>query len=112
MDKPLIVRPALSADLPQLLALYPHLDPADRIPPLDVAERRLKELQGYRGSAILIGIAEGTIVASCTLIVVSQPDARWPALRADRECRHARGVSRTRIWQATAAGGGGRGVAG
>ena len=70
MDKLLIIRPALSADLPQLLALYPHLDPADRISPLDVAERRLKELQGYRGSAILIGIAERTIVASCTLIVV------------------------------------------
>jgi hypothetical protein len=35
--KPLIIRTASRSDLPQLLALYPHLDPADRIPPLDVA---------------------------------------------------------------------------
>ncbi|MCP3467235.1 GNAT family N-acetyltransferase [Bradyrhizobium sp. CCGUVB23] len=70
MDSRLIIRPALLADLPQLLALYPHLDPADRIPSLDVAERRLEDLQRYHGSAIFIGIAEDTIVASCTLIVV------------------------------------------
>ncbi|MGY8661024.1 GNAT family N-acetyltransferase [Bradyrhizobium sp. UFLA05-109] len=70
MDNPLIVRSALPADLPQLLALYPHLDPADRIPSLDVAKRRLEELQRYHGSAIFIGIAEDAIVASCTLIVV------------------------------------------
>ncbi|GLR83701.1 GNAT family N-acetyltransferase [Bradyrhizobium iriomotense] len=70
MDSPLIVRPALPADLPQLLALYPHLDSTDRIPSLDVAERRLDDLQRYHGSAIFIGIIDDATVASCTLIVI------------------------------------------
>src|SRR5580693_7099464 len=56
MDTPLIIRPALRSDLPQLLALYPHLDPADRLPLLDVAERRFEEPRKYNGSAILIGL--------------------------------------------------------
>ncbi len=68
--KALIIRTASRSDLPQLLALYPHLDPADRIPPLDVAERRFDELQAYRGSAIFIGHADDALVASCTLIVI------------------------------------------
>jgi GNAT superfamily N-acetyltransferase len=66
----MVIRPALSGDLPQLLALYPHLNPADRIPSLEVAERRLDELQRYRGSAILIGIVDTSMIASCTLIVI------------------------------------------
>ena len=70
MTAPLTVRPAVRADLPQLLALYPHLDPADQLPPIETAERRLDELRAYRGSTILIGVADGTVVASCTLIVV------------------------------------------
>lgn len=70
MNAPVIIRPASRADLPQLLALYPHLDPADRIPTLDVAERRLEELQKYEGSAILVALREDDIVASCTLIVI------------------------------------------
>ena len=70
MDTPLIIRPASRSDLPQLLALYPHLDPADRVPSLEVAERRLEELRKYHGSAIFIGVAEHAVVASCTLIVV------------------------------------------
>jgi GNAT superfamily N-acetyltransferase len=70
MDTPLIIRPALRSDLPQLLALYPHLDPADRLPPLDVAERRFEELRRYNGSAILIGLAGDAVVSSCTLVVI------------------------------------------
>ena len=68
--KALIVRTASRSDLPQLLALYPHLDPADRIPPLDIAERRFDQLQAYRGSAIFVGHADDALVASCTLIVI------------------------------------------
>lgn len=68
--KPLIIRTASRSDLPQLLALYPHLNPADRIPPLDVAERRFDGLQVYRGSAIFIGHVDDVLVASCTLIVI------------------------------------------
>ena len=77
MDMPLIVRSASRSDLPQLLALYPHLDPDDRIPSLDLAERRFDELQTYRGSAIFVGEAERALVeaeralvASCALVVI------------------------------------------
>jgi GNAT superfamily N-acetyltransferase len=70
MDTPLIIRPASRSDLPQLLALYLHLDPDDRIPSLDIATSRFEELQTYRGSAIFVGMAESGIVASCTLVVV------------------------------------------
>jgi GNAT superfamily N-acetyltransferase len=69
MDTLLITR-ASRTDLPQLLALYLHLDPADRFPTLDVAERRFEELQNYRGSAIFIGVLDGAVIASCTLIVI------------------------------------------
>jgi|SRR5688500_14144487 GNAT superfamily N-acetyltransferase len=70
MDTPLIIRPASRSDLRQLLALYPHLDPADRVASVEVAERRLEELQKYHGSAIFVGVAEHAIVASCTLVVI------------------------------------------
>ena len=61
------VRAVRSEDLPQLLALYPHLNPADPIPSLKVAERRLQELHRYPGSAVFIGMADASTVASCTL---------------------------------------------
>jgi GNAT superfamily N-acetyltransferase len=67
---PLIIRRASRLDLPQLLALYPHLDPADRMPPREVAERHFEELHKYHGSAIFVGVAEGAVVTSCTLIVI------------------------------------------
>lgn len=64
------IRPALRSDLPRLLALYPHLNPGDAIPPLDVAERRYEDLGRYHGSAIFVGLVEDAIVTSCTLIVI------------------------------------------
>jgi GNAT superfamily N-acetyltransferase len=70
MGEPLIIRHALPADLPQLLALYRHLDPQDKSPALDLAAQRLAELQLLGGSAVLIGLAETSVVASCTLIVI------------------------------------------
>jgi GNAT superfamily N-acetyltransferase len=70
MDTQLVIRPASGADLPQLLALYPHLDPADRIPALEVAERRFEQLKRYPGSEIFIGLSEAAVVTSCTLIVI------------------------------------------
>ena len=70
MNEPLIVRHALPADLPQLLALYRHLVPEDESAPLDLAARRLDELQAYRGSAVFIGLAASSIVGSCTLVVI------------------------------------------
>ena len=70
MDEPLIIRPALPADLPQLLALYRHLDPSDESPSLDLAAERHVELQAIRGSEVLIGLTENSVVASCTLVVI------------------------------------------
>jgi GNAT superfamily N-acetyltransferase len=70
MDEPLIIQPALATDLPQLVALYRHLDPSDESPPLDLAAQRLAELQTLRGSAVLIGLIENSVVASCTLVVI------------------------------------------
>jgi len=70
MDAPLNIRAALRSDLPRLLALYPHLNPADEIPPLEVAERCFVDLNKYDGSAILVGLVEDAIVTSCTLIVI------------------------------------------
>ena len=63
------IRSASSEDLPQLLGLYLHLNPADQFPSLEIAERRLEELHRYRGSAILVGIANSSLIVSCTLIV-------------------------------------------
>lgn len=70
MEEPLVIRHALPADLPQLLALYRHLDPDDDNPPLDLAAQRLDELQAYRGSAVWIGLIASSVVASCTLVVI------------------------------------------
>jgi GNAT superfamily N-acetyltransferase len=70
MDTVLVTRVASRADLPRLLSLYLHLDPADRFPTLDVAERRFDDLHNYPGSANFVGVVEGDVVTSCTLIVV------------------------------------------
>ena len=67
---PMVIRHALSGDLPQLLALYPHLNPSDPIPSLEVAQRRLEALQKYPGSAVFIGIVDASTIASCTLVVI------------------------------------------
>jgi len=66
----MVIRHALSGDLPQLLALYPHLNPSDPIPSLEVAHRRLEALQKYPGSAVFIGIVDASTIASCTLVVI------------------------------------------
>jgi GNAT superfamily N-acetyltransferase len=70
MDTHLTIRPATRADLPQLLALYPHLNAAARIPALEVAECRFEQFKKYQGSEILIGLNEAALVVSCTLIVI------------------------------------------
>jgi GNAT superfamily N-acetyltransferase len=70
MNPLLVTRVASRADLPQLLSLYLHLDPADQFPTLDVAERCFDDLHNYRGSSIFVGVVDADIVTSCTLIVV------------------------------------------
>ncbi|EJN11021.1 sortase-like acyltransferase [Bradyrhizobium sp. YR681] len=70
MDEPLVIRAAAPSDLPQLLALYRHLDPQDENPSLDLAAERLARLHNLRVSAVLIGLSENSVVASCTLVVI------------------------------------------
>ena len=66
----LVIRSASRADLPQVLALYLHLDPNDRLPSIEVAEQRLESLCRFERSAVFVGTLDGAIVASCTLIVI------------------------------------------
>ena len=70
MASRLLVQGAVRDDLPQLLALYRHLNPADELPSLDAAGQRLEALSRYPGSAILVGRLGNEIVSSCTLVVV------------------------------------------
>jgi hypothetical protein len=67
IGSPMVIRQALSGDLPQLLVPYPHLNPADLIGSLEVAQRRLEALQKYPGSAVFIGIVNASRIVSCTL---------------------------------------------
>ncbi|HRD75589.1 MAG TPA: GNAT family N-acetyltransferase [Hyphomicrobiaceae bacterium] len=64
------IRALEAPDLPQLLELYPHLNPSDEVPSLEVAGRRLADLRSYRGSEIFAGFVFGRMVSSCTLIVI------------------------------------------
>jgi hypothetical protein len=66
----MVIRQALSGDLPQLLALYQHLHPADLVPSLEVAQRRLEAWQKYAGNAVFIGIVNASTIVSCTLEVI------------------------------------------
>jgi hypothetical protein len=80
----MIIRPAQSGDLPQLLTLYPYLNPADPIPSLEVAQRRLEELRKYPGSAVFIGIVDASTrksrCARHSVVIVLQTvrDPGWP----------------------------------
>lgn len=66
----LVIRPASRADLPDLLALYAHLDPNDLPLSIGAAEQRLDALGRFEGSAILLGHLDGATVATCTLIII------------------------------------------
>jgi len=79
---PMVIRQALSGDLPQLLALYPHLNPADPIPSLEVAQRRLEALQKYPGCGLHW---DRGCIDDCFVHAggYSQLDARRPGLWAD-----------------------------
>ncbi len=64
------IRDATEGDLPGLAALYRHLDPGDAPCPPEVAAEALRRLGGLPGSAVLVGEADGALVASCTLVVI------------------------------------------
>ena len=66
----LSVRTASAGDLEALIALYQHLSPGDQKPSIDVAEERFRTLETLTGSAVMIGLYEGAVVSSCTLVVI------------------------------------------
>ena len=69
-DADFSIRPAVSGDLPALLALYRHLNSSD--PELDarVADDRYDRMLNQPGMTVLIGFSGIVAVASVTLIVV------------------------------------------
>jgi len=64
------IRAALPSDLEGLAALYPHLNPSDEPIAHDLATARLEAIKQIPGSAVLLGLLDDEIVASCTLIVI------------------------------------------
>jgi GNAT superfamily N-acetyltransferase len=66
----LAIRAAEISDLPALLDLYPHLDAEDTRCPPDQAARNFEIFSRYPGSAILVGLVQDELVASCTLVII------------------------------------------
>lgn len=66
----LVIRSAVDADLGALQDLYRHLHPGDPAPHPEEAVRILDSLSRYAGSAVLLGICDGVIATTCTLIVI------------------------------------------
>lgn len=70
MTPDLVIREATSDDADALLDLYEHLSPEQKKCPPDLARNNIRQIAQITGSAILIGGANGTLLTSCTLIVV------------------------------------------
>ncbi|CAN7567165.1 GNAT family N-acetyltransferase [Bradyrhizobium sp. LjRoot220] len=70
MSGDLLIRAVEQADLPPLLELYRDLNPSD--PPLALADATSiwRQLSGYAGSAVFVGVRQDMLVASCTLVIV------------------------------------------
>lgn len=66
----LTIRPAEDGDLTALDALYRHLDANDAPCPPDRATAIFRRFLSYDGSAILIGLCEEVMVASCTVVII------------------------------------------
>ncbi len=70
MSQELTIRTADQNDLPSLLALYRQLHPDDATMSPAVASNNLAQLLRYPGSAIFLGLRDGAVVTTCTLIVI------------------------------------------
>jgi GNAT superfamily N-acetyltransferase len=70
MSQELTIRTANQRDLPSLLDLYKQLHPNDEPASLAAATNALAQLLRYAGSDIFLGLTDGAIVTTCTLIVV------------------------------------------
>jgi GNAT superfamily N-acetyltransferase len=65
-----VIRPAVQADLPEVLDLYRHLNPRD--PPVDAAkaETAWAALVGSACSTVFVAEASDTLVATCVLSII------------------------------------------
>jgi GNAT superfamily N-acetyltransferase len=70
MSLELTIRTADQNDLPSLLELYKQLHPNDEIVSLAVASCIFTQFLRYPGSTIFLGLRDGSVVTTCTLIVV------------------------------------------
>lgn len=70
MASELTIRRATRDDLPELIQLYRHLVPGDE--PLNSEEAGLiwDRFSRFDGSAIFLGVRDGELVATCTLVVI------------------------------------------
>jgi len=64
------IRSAGREDIPELLALYRHLDPDDKVTAVEDAVKSWELLKGYPGSDIVVGFVDAVMVATCTLVVI------------------------------------------
>jgi hypothetical protein len=64
------IRPARAEDLPGLLTLYRHLNPADPVPAPEQAAAAWQAMLAQPGLTIVLAELAGELVASCTLILV------------------------------------------
>lgn len=64
------IRAASREDLPELLQLYRHLIPAENLLDSEQAAQIWDRFSRYDGSAIYLGIRDGALVSTCTLVVV------------------------------------------
>ena len=70
MPAPLAIRPAASADLPDLIALYGHLEAENAALDLRAAGEIFQQFKRFDGSEVFIGRVGDTLVSSCTLVVI------------------------------------------
>lgn len=72
MPAGLIIREATPGDLPSVQRLYLEFRNADfnAALPQERAEQFVRELHGYPGSALLVGVVGDVPVTTCTLIVI------------------------------------------
>lgn len=64
------IRVAKQGDIQSLMKLYDQLNPDDPKLSADNAERVWLRFQSYSGSGIFIGLEDGILVTTCTLVVV------------------------------------------
>ncbi|MHC1548792.1 GNAT family N-acetyltransferase [Phyllobacterium sp. K27] len=70
MDPELDIRTAAEDDLANVLELYRQLHPDDPHLSPDSAVKIWRQLTGCRGSEIFIGLVDGKVVSTCTIVVV------------------------------------------